>query len=104
MALAHELVKLMTDLIPEGGRQLERCTGSSALDVAREIEGVVMARLESNLGHVLLWEQFQRTPLDVGQALAGVLDKLMLEDPTLAAWLAESLCRYQREIGSQEGG
>lgn len=102
MALAHELVKLMADLIPEGGQQLERCTGPAALEVAREIEAVVMAQLEGNLGHVLLWEQFQQTPDDVAQALVGVLDRLMQGDPTLTGWLSESLRRYQHEIASRE--
>jgi len=102
MALAQELVRLMTDLIPEGGQQLQLCTGPSALGVAREIEAAVMAQLEGNLGHVLLWEQFQQTPDDVAQAMAGVLDRLMQGDPTLAGWLSESLRRFQHEIASRE--
>jgi hypothetical protein len=53
---------------------------------------------------VLLWEQFQKTPDDVAQALAGVLDRLAQGDRMLADWLAESLRRYQHEIASQEKG
>ena len=102
MALTQELVRLMTDLVPEGGLLLERCAGPVAVEVAREIEAVVMSQLEGNLGHVLLWEQFQQTPGDVAQALAGVLDTLMQRDPVLASWLEESLRRYQREAVPEE--
>ncbi len=104
MALTEEIVRLMTDLVPEGGLMLERCAGPVALEEAREIEAVVMAQLEGNLGHVLLWEQFQQTPDDLAQALAGVLDRLIQRDPVLASWLEESLQRYQRQIVPREEG
>lgn len=57
-----------------------------------------MAQLERNLGHVLLWEQFLRTPREVDAALVSVIHKLMEGDQVLAEWLDDSMARYAEAV------
>jgi len=103
VANTEEIVRLMADVALDGGLVVERRAGLAALEVAREIQAVLMAQLENNLGHVLLWEQFQRTPGDLAMALAGVLDSLMRKDPGLADWLEKALGRYRCESAPKGG-
>ena len=53
-------------------------------------------QLEGNLGHVLLWEQFLRTPAEVAAPLSSVVESLAAADGVFAAWLASALERYHR--------
>jgi hypothetical protein len=93
---AREIVKLMTELVPDGGAALERRDGLHALAVAQEMEGALMSAMERKLGYVLLWEQFLTTPDEVALALTGVVQALMEADPVLAEWLEAALARYEQ--------
>lgn len=93
---ARAIVDLMVSLQDNRGADLKRAHGAGALAVAQEIEAALFAQMEQNLGHVLLWEQFMRTPREVDAALVGVVDALMSNDEVLAAWLASGLARYDR--------
>ena len=93
---AQAIVEVMLALQDGRGTVLERENGARALDVALEIEAALMAQMEGNLGHVLLWEQFKRTPTEVDAALASVVDSLVSDDSVLAEWLAAARIRYQR--------
>ena len=96
--IAQHTVQVMTELSSEGEDVLERRRGGTALDVAKEIEAALVAQLEGNLGHVLLWEQFLRTPQAVASALVSVLESLLKRDVVLAQWLDESLKVYGQEV------
>jgi len=95
----QDIVKVMAELISEGEDSFERTRGGVALGVAKQIEAALVARLEGNLGHVLLWEQFLRTPDVVASAVVSVLESLLESDVILARWLDESLRTYQQEVG-----
>lgn len=96
--IAQDTVEVMTELTSEGEDVFEERRGSAALGVAKEIEAALVAQLEGNLGHVLLWEQFLRTPEDVASAVVSVLESLLERDEVLTRWLNESIGTYQREI------
>jgi ABC-type ATPase with predicted acetyltransferase domain len=72
-ATAQEVVNMMAELMAEGDEAFRRMHGEAALDIAREVQAALMAQFESNLGHVVLWEQFLRTPQEVGAAVSVVV-------------------------------
>ena len=100
MKSVQEIVHLMIELVADGAAAFELVHGSDALNVAQEVEAVLMARLEGNLGHVVLWEQFLRTPEEVADAVSGVVQQHVDRDPVLAAWLQDAESRY-RDIASK---
>ena len=71
-------------------------------EVAQEVQAVLMAQMEGNLGHVVLWEQFLRTPEEVVDAVVGVVQELVRRDPVLASWLRAAWARWHAR--SQAGG
>ena len=93
---AQDIVQVMAELISEGEDAFEQRRGDVALSVAREIEAALVGQLEGNLGRVLLWEQFLRTPESVASAVVSVLESLLDRDAILARWLDESLKTYRR--------
>jgi hypothetical protein len=95
---AQEIVDLMAESVPEGGRALERQRGVAALDAANEIAAALMSQFEQSLGNVLLWEQFLRTPQEVRGALLGVIQRLIEQDAALASWLEEAMARYRESV------
>lgn len=95
---ARQVVQILVELEREGETAFGRRYGTQARDVAHEMEAALMAQMESNLGHVLLWEQFLSTPEEVAPALVSVVRVLASADPVLAGWLDESLARYREAI------
>jgi hypothetical protein len=95
---AQQVVQILVELEREGEPAFERRHGTQARDVAHEIEAALMAQMEGNLGHVLLWEQFLSTPEEVAPALVSVVRVLASADVVLAGWLDESLARYREAI------
>jgi hypothetical protein len=89
-------VRVLVELVSTGDDVFESCRGGAALNIAREIEAALAAQLEGTLGHVLLWEQFLRTPEAVASAVVSVLGTLLERDQVLARWLDESLEAYYR--------
>ena len=100
--IAQDAVEVMGQLVSEGEDLFEEQRGSAALGVAREIEAALVAQLEGNLGHVLLWEQFLRTPQSVAPALVSTLESLLERDAVLREWLVESLQNYGTEVGGHK--
>jgi hypothetical protein len=92
------VVDLMVALVPENGQALERECGAQALAVAQEIQATLMAQFEGNLGRVMLWEQFLRTPEEVTLAVAGVVQALAEGDQELADWLRASMEHYRQAV------
>lgn len=101
---AREIVQLMVELAADGGRTLERQRGPSAAEQAWRIQAALMDRLEGNLGHVVLWEQFLETPEAVTPALVSVVRSLLDADPSLAGWLDAALEAYRQAVRSQGMG
>ena len=95
---AQDIVQVMAELVSQGEDVFEQRRGGVALGVAEEIEAALVAQLEGNLGHVLLWEQFLRTPEAVASAVVSVLESLLNRDVILARWLDESLKTYREEV------
>ena len=95
---AQDIVQVMAELVSQGEDVFEQRRGGVALGVAEEIEAALVAQLEGNLGHVLLWEQFLRTPEAVASAVVSVLESLLDRDVILARWLDESLKTYREEV------
>jgi hypothetical protein len=91
-----EVVDLMVALVGDDGAFLGRAGGAQALAEAQEIQATLMALFEGNLGHVVLWEQFLRTPGQVALAVAGVLQTLVESDRELDQWLWASMERYRQ--------
>jgi len=86
---------LVTELITGGPDAFVQAHGKDALLLVQEIEAALMMPLEGNLGHVVLWEQFLKTPDEVAGALANVVQGYVERDVVLANWLNESLRRYK---------
>jgi hypothetical protein len=91
---AAQIAELMRTWISVGHTEMERRHGALASEVAHEVEGALMAAMESSLSYVVLWEQFLSTPDEVVLAIVSVVQALMDADPVLARWLGESLERY----------
>jgi hypothetical protein len=102
MGSAQETVRLMVELVSDGAAAFELAHGSDALNVAQEVEAALMARLEGNLGHVVLWEQFLRTPEEVVDAVVGVVQQYVDRDPVLATWLQDVVRRDRASAGKEE--
>ena len=102
MGSVQEIVRLMVELMSVGAGAFELAHGSDALSIAQEVEAALMARLEGNLGHVVLWEQFLRTPMEVDDAVAGVVQQHVDRDSVLAAWLHDAVGRYRAITGKGE--
>jgi hypothetical protein len=66
-----------------------------AEQLAQQIQAALVAQMEGNLGHVLLWEQFLRTPDDMAEAAIGVVHGLAERDAVLAEWLSAAWKRWQ---------
>lgn len=96
---AKVIVELMSELVSVGETEIERRHGAQALEVLYEIQGALMAALESDLSYVVLWEQFLRTPQEVDLALVSVIQSLADGDAVLAEWLEEALGRYREAAG-----
>jgi hypothetical protein len=101
---AQQVVQILVELEREGDSAFERRYGTQARDVAHEIEAALMAQMEDNLGHVLLWEQFQSTPEEVAPALVSVVRVLASAGLVLARWLDDSLGRYREATSRGVGG
>jgi hypothetical protein len=95
---AQEIVQLMAELAVDGKGVLECQWGLEAIAWARQMQAALMDRLEGNLGHVVLWEQFVQTPDVVAPALVGVVQSLLDADPALAEWLDAVLEAYRRAV------
>jgi hypothetical protein len=93
-------LELVAELIAGGPDAFVQAHGKDAFLIVQEIEAALMMPLEGNLGHVVLWEQFLKTPDEVSEALANVVQGYVERDVVLANWLNESLRRY-RDV--QEG-
>jgi hypothetical protein len=91
---ARDIVNILVALEEDNGAEIEHERGPAAVQIAREMEAALMTKMEQNLGHVLLWEQFLRTPTEVDAALVSVLHELMSRDAVLTSWLHDSLERY----------
>lgn len=97
---ATALVELLSGLASVGDAEFERLHGAQSLAILHEVQAVLMHPMESELSHVVLWEQFLLTPQEVDSALAGVIQALMAADPVLAEWLAAALERYRNAAGA----
>ncbi len=91
----RKALDLIKELIVNGRDGFLRAHGQEALDIVQEIEAALMMPLEGNLGHVVLWEQFLKTPDEVAEALVNVVQGYVERDVLLANWLNESLQRYK---------
>ncbi|MBN1639988.1 MAG: hypothetical protein JXA09_02040 [Anaerolineae bacterium] len=91
----------IVDLLAGVARGDEPTGDADALVLAQEVQAALMAALEGNLGHVVLWEQFLRTPDEVADALVGVVEAVMRRDAALAEWLREAWARWRQ---AQAGG
>ena len=88
----------MTERVSEGQAAFEDRYGSAALEVVLEIQGALMARMEENLGHVVLWEQYLRTPEAVSDALVSVIQLYIDQDSVLAGWLETAVERFETSV------
>ena len=86
---------LIKELIEGGADAFLQAHGQEALTIVQEIEAALMTPLEGNLGHVVLWEQFLKTPDEVAEAVVNVVQRYVERDVVLANWLNESLRRYE---------
>jgi len=91
---AQEVIDLLVETVSAADDAVK--PAEQAAQVAHEIEAVLMEQMEGNLGHVLLWEQFLRTPDEVASALRNVVESLMRADAELSAWLGDALARYRQ--------
>lgn len=91
---------LVAELIVSGPDAFSQAHGRDALLIVQEIEAALMMPVEGNLGHVVLWEQFLKTPDEVTEALVNVVQDYLERDVVLTNWLNGSLRRYK---GLQEG-
>jgi hypothetical protein len=98
-AWAQEIVALMAELISESGSAFADRHGEEGLTVALEIQAALMHQFEGNIGHVVLWEQFSRTPHPVVPAVTSVVRSCMDRDQVLGDWLKEQLRRYRTSAG-----
>jgi hypothetical protein len=103
MANVREVVALMVELVSGGSVAFEEQHGGAALETAQEIEAALMARLEGSLGHVVLWEQFLRTPETMADAAGGVIQRYAAQDPVLATWLEDALARCKASARDKQG-
>jgi hypothetical protein len=101
---AQEIVQLMAELVADSGGSLERRWGLDATAQAQQMQAALMERLEGNLGHVVLWEQFVQTPGAVAPALVGVVQSLLEGDPALGAWLGATLEAHRGALRSPGTG
>jgi hypothetical protein len=99
----QEVVEVLVRLESEGEPAFEQAYGEDALSAAREIEGTLMALMEYNVGHVVLWEQFLRTPDEVASALESVVASLLQRDQALGDWLTRSLDRCRTVTKGNDG-
>jgi hypothetical protein len=86
---------LIKELIEGGADAFLHAHGQNALVIVHEIESALMMPLEGNMGHVVLWEQFLKTPNEVFEATVNVVQGYVERDVVLANWLNESLHRYE---------
>jgi hypothetical protein len=102
MSSVREIVRLMVELVSDGAAAFELAHGSDSLGVAQEVEAALMARLEGNLGHVVLWEQFLRTPKEVADAVSGVVQQYVDHDLVLETWLQDAASRCTAITGKEQ--
>jgi hypothetical protein len=96
---ARQIVDLMAAYASQGATAFEAAQGSEASQVVEEMIAALMGQLEGNLGHVVLWEQFLRTPAEVSEALVGVVEALLCRSAVLNAWMDDAWARYRACIG-----
>jgi hypothetical protein len=96
---ARQIVGLVAGYVVGGAAAFETERGARALEVTQEIMAALMGQLEGNLGHVVLWEQFLRTPTEVSEALVGVIEALLCRSPALSAWVEDAWARYRACAG-----
>jgi hypothetical protein len=94
-ASGRQIVDLMAEYVSQGEGGFEAEHGARALEVAQEMMAALLEQLEGNLGHVVLLEQFLRTPGIVSEALVGVIQELLRRDAVFAGWVDEALSRYR---------
>ncbi len=99
LASARRIVDLLVARVSQGAAAFEAEHGSEALQVVEEIMAALMGQLEGNLGHVVLWEQFLRTPNEVSEALVGVVEVLFCRSTVLSAWMDNAWMRYRACAG-----
>jgi len=98
-ASARRIIDLLVAYVSRGAAAFEVEHGSGALQVVEEIMAALMGQLEGNLGHVVLWEQFLRTPDEVSEALVGVVEVLLCRSTVLGAWMDDAWMRYRACAG-----
>jgi len=91
----RQIVDLMAEYVSQGEVGFEGAHGARALEVAQEVMAALLEQLEGNLGHVVLLEQFLRTPREVSEALVGVIQESLRRDAVFAGWVNEALSRYR---------
>lgn len=91
----REVIDLMAAYVSQGAAAFEAAHSSEAARIAEEIMAALMGQLEGNLGHVVLWEQFLRTPNEVSEALVGVVEALLCQSDLLRAWMDDAWTRYR---------
>lgn len=95
----REIVDLMAEYVSQGEVGFEAEHGARALEVAQEMMAALLGQLEGNLGHVVLLEQFLRTPNKVSEALVGVIQESLRRDAVFAGWVDEAWARYHAGAG-----
>jgi hypothetical protein len=96
---ARQIVDLMAAYVDQGTASFELAHGSEASQVVEEMTAALMRQLEGNLGHVVLWEQFLRTPDEVSEALVGVVGVLLCRTAVLSVWMDDAWARYRACAG-----
>jgi hypothetical protein len=97
---ARQIVDLLGAYVGQGAATYEAEHGSEASQVVEEILAALMGQLEGNLGHIVLLEQFLRTPDEVSEALIGVVEALLCRSAVLRAWMDDAWLRYRACSGA----
>jgi len=90
----RQIVDLMAEYVSQGEVCFEAVHGARVLEVAQEMMAALLGQLEGNLGHVVLLEQFLRTPDEVSEALVRVIRESLRRGAVFADWVDEALSHH----------
>jgi hypothetical protein len=98
--VAEEITRILRIYIRDNGKTLEQLHGSRAVQIARDMEGVLRYRLHDEAPFDSLWNDFTSDPQGVEPELTGALETLMEAYPYLKQRLEELSDDYSQIISS----
>lgn len=96
---AERIVKVLAEVVPDGGTALAQRAGPQALDQAQAIQGEIVPRLAANELTARAWQTFQQSPQAQATGLIAAVQLLLGADAALAQRLDALLDAYQRATG-----